>query len=80
MSNHSDLNNNPSDSNPDISKPRSGPPGYAFQWILDNANASVLRRFLDATFLQLISAVDGKEMSEMTLEEMDEYWNAAKKL
>jgi XTP/dITP diphosphohydrolase len=30
--------------------------------------------------LESESKKDGKEMSEMTLEEMDEYWNAAKKL
>ena len=44
---------------------------------LERTNKKFIKRF---QYLETESKKDGKEMSEMTLEEMDEYWNAAKKL
>lgn len=44
---------------------------------LERTNKKFIKRF---QYLESESKKDGKEMSEMTLEEMDEYWNAAKKL
>lgn len=43
---------------------------------LERTNKKFIKRF---QYLESESKKDGKEMSEMTLEEMDEYWNAAKK-
>ena len=40
-------------------------------------NPKFIKRF---QYLESQSKKDGKELSDMTLEEMDEYWNAAKKL
>jgi XTP/dITP diphosphohydrolase len=42
---------------------------------LERTNKKFIRRF---EFLERESAKDGKVMGEMSLEEMDEYWNAAK--
>ena len=44
---------------------------------LERTNKKFIKRF---QYLESESKKDGKEMSEMTLEEMDEYWNAAKSL
>ena len=44
---------------------------------LENTNRKFIKRF---QYLEEASAADGKEMGNMTLEEMDEYWNAAKQL
>ena len=44
---------------------------------LERTNKKFIKRF---QYLESESKKDGKEMSEMTLEEMDEYWNAAKNL
>lgn len=44
---------------------------------LERTNKKFIKRF---QYLESESKKDGKELSEMTLEEMDEYWNAAKKL
>ena len=44
---------------------------------LERTNKKFIKRF---QYLEVESKKDGKEMSDMTLEEMDEYWNAAKKL
>lgn len=44
---------------------------------LERTNKKFIRRF---QYLESESKKDGKELSEMSLEEMDEYWNAAKKL
>ncbi len=44
---------------------------------LERTNKKFIKRF---QYLEAESKKDGKEMSEMSLEEMDEYWNAAKKL
>ncbi|TNF31944.1 MAG: nucleoside triphosphate pyrophosphohydrolase [Bacteroidetes bacterium] len=44
---------------------------------LERTNKKFIKRF---QYLETESKKDGKELSEMTLEEMDEYWNAAKKL
>jgi XTP/dITP diphosphohydrolase len=44
---------------------------------LERTNKKFIKRF---QYLESESKKDGKEMSQMTLEEMDEYWNAAKKL
>ena len=43
---------------------------------LERTNKKFIKRF---QFLETESAKDGKRMGEMTLEEMDEYWNRAKK-
>jgi XTP/dITP diphosphohydrolase len=44
---------------------------------LERTNKKFIKRF---QYLESESKKDGKELSDMTLEEMDEYWNAAKKL
>ncbi len=44
---------------------------------LERTNKKFIRRF---QYLETESKKDGKEMGEMTLNEMDEYWNKAKKL
>lgn len=44
---------------------------------LELTNRKFIKRF---NYLETQSALDGKKLSEMTLAEMDEYWNAAKKL
>jgi len=44
---------------------------------LEKTNRKFIHRF---TYLETQSAIDGKSMDTMTLEEMDEYWNAAKKI
>jgi XTP/dITP diphosphohydrolase len=44
---------------------------------LELTNRKFIKRF---TYLETESAKDGKKLSEMTLPEMDEYWNKAKKL
>lgn len=44
---------------------------------LEKTNKKFIKRF---QYLETESAKDGKEMGSMTLEEMDEYWNRAKKL
>lgn len=44
---------------------------------LERTNKKFIQRF---QYLETESAKDGKEMGEMTLEEMDEYWNRAKKI
>lgn len=44
---------------------------------LERTNKKFIKRF---QFLESESAKDGKQMGEMTLEEMDEYWNRAKLL
>lgn len=44
---------------------------------LERTNKKFIKRF---QYLETASAADGKKMGEMTLEEMDHYWNAAKKL
>jgi XTP/dITP diphosphohydrolase len=44
---------------------------------LERANRKFIRRF---TYLEGESAKDGRTLSEMTLEEMDEYWDRAKEL
>jgi XTP/dITP diphosphohydrolase len=44
---------------------------------LERTNKKFIKRF---QFLETESAKDGKKMGEMTLAEMDEYWNRAKKL
>ena len=44
---------------------------------LERTNKKFIKRF---QYLESESARDGKKLGEMTLEEMDEYWNAAKKL
>lgn len=43
---------------------------------LERTNKKFIQRF---QFLETESAKDGKSLSEMTLEEMDHYWNLAKK-
>ena len=43
--------------------------------IYEKANKKFIRRF---QYVERESAKDGKQMGEMTLEEMDEYWNRAK--
>ena len=44
---------------------------------LERTNKKFIKRF---QYLEAESKKDGKELSDMTLVEMDEYWNAAKKL
>ncbi len=44
---------------------------------LEKTNKKFIKRF---TYLEEQSKKDGKELSKMTLEEMDKYWNEAKKL
>ena len=44
---------------------------------LERTNKKFIKRF---NYLESQSALDGKKLNEMTLYEMDEYWNAAKKL
>ena len=44
---------------------------------LERTNKKFIKRF---QYLESESKKDGKEMSDMTLADMDEYWNAAKKL
>lgn len=44
---------------------------------LELTNKKFIKRF---NYLESQSTLDGKKLSEMTLEEMDKYWNAAKKL
>jgi XTP/dITP diphosphohydrolase len=44
---------------------------------LERTNKKFIRRF---QFLELESAKEGKKMGEMSLAEMDEYWERAKKL
>lgn len=44
---------------------------------LEKTNRKFIKRF---QYLEKESAKDGKELSEMTLSEMDEYWNRAKTL
>ena len=44
---------------------------------LESTNKKFIKRF---QYLEEASAADGKEMGNMSLAEMDEYWNAAKKL
>lgn len=44
---------------------------------LEKTNKKFIKRF---QYLEVESAKDGKKMGEMTLAEMDEYWNAAKKI
>lgn len=44
---------------------------------LEKTNKKFIKRF---TYLEEQSKKDGKELSKMTLEEMDAYWNEAKKL
>jgi XTP/dITP diphosphohydrolase len=44
---------------------------------LERTNKKFIKRF---QYLESQSKKDGKELSDMTLVEMDEYWNAAKKL
>jgi XTP/dITP diphosphohydrolase len=44
---------------------------------LERTNKKFIRRF---QYLEHESAKDGKKMGEMTLEEMDQYWNKAKTL
>ncbi len=42
---------------------------------LERTNKKFIKRF---QYLEQASAADGKKLGEMTLEEMDKYWNAAK--
>lgn len=44
---------------------------------LERTNKKFIKRF---NYLEMESRADGKELGKMTLAEMDEYWNAAKKL
>jgi XTP/dITP diphosphohydrolase len=44
---------------------------------LERTNKKFIKRF---QYLEEASKADGKSLSEMTLEEMDEYWNEAKKM
>ena len=44
---------------------------------LERTNKKFIKRF---QYLEAEPKKDGKEMGEMTLDEMDEYWNKAKKL
>ena len=44
---------------------------------LERTNKKFIKRF---QYLESESKKDGKEMGEMTLNEMDEYWNKAKRL
>ncbi|WAC11736.1 nucleoside triphosphate pyrophosphohydrolase [Dyadobacter pollutisoli] len=44
---------------------------------LERTNKKFIRRF---QYLEEASKADGKSLAEMTLDEMDEYWNEAKKL
>lgn len=44
---------------------------------LELTNKKFIKRF---NYLESQSALDGKKLGEMTLEEMDKYWNASKKL
>ncbi|MFN8437375.1 MAG: nucleoside triphosphate pyrophosphohydrolase [Cytophagales bacterium] len=44
---------------------------------LEKTNKKFIKRF---NYLEEQSKIDGKDLSKMTLEEMDAYWNAAKKL
>ena len=44
---------------------------------LERTNKKFIKRF---QYLETASARDGKKLGEMTLEEMDRYWNAAKSL
>lgn len=44
---------------------------------LEKTNRKFIKRF---TYLEEESKKDGKKMGEMSLEEMDVYWNRAKKL
>jgi uncharacterized protein YabN with tetrapyrrole methylase and pyrophosphatase domain len=44
---------------------------------LEKTNRKFIHRF---NYLEKQSALDGKSMDTMTLEEMDAYWNAAKKI
>jgi XTP/dITP diphosphohydrolase len=44
---------------------------------LERTNRKFIRRF---QFLETESAKDGKSMDQMSLAEMDEYWNKAKKM
>ncbi|MEQ8533026.1 MAG: nucleoside triphosphate pyrophosphohydrolase, partial [Imperialibacter sp.] len=43
----------------------------------ERTNKKFIKRF---QYLEQESAKDGKSLGEMTLAEMDEYWNRAKKL
>jgi XTP/dITP diphosphohydrolase len=43
---------------------------------LERTNKKFIKRF---QYLETESAKDGKKMGEMTLAEMDEYWNRAKR-
>ena len=44
---------------------------------LEKTNLKFIKRF---TYLEEQSKMDGKKLDEMSLEEMDVYWNEAKKL
>lgn len=44
---------------------------------LERTNKKFIRRF---NYLEAQSAEDGKQLGQMSLEEMDAYWNAAKKM
>ena len=44
---------------------------------LERTNKKFIARF---QYLEKMSQKDGKDLSTMSLAEMDEYWNAAKKL
>ena len=44
---------------------------------LEKTNKKFIKRF---KYLETESKKDGKQMGEMTLDEMDEYWNRAKGL
>lgn len=44
---------------------------------LEKTNKKFIKRF---QYLETQSAIDGKQMGEMSLEEMDHYWNKAKEL
>jgi XTP/dITP diphosphohydrolase len=44
---------------------------------LERTNRKFIKRF---QYLEAGAKADGKELANMTLAEMDEYWNAAKKL
>ena len=44
---------------------------------LERTNKKFIKRF---NYLETQSKADGKTLSEMTLSEMDDYWNQAKKL
>ena len=44
---------------------------------LERTNKKFIKRF---TYLETASAKDGKKLGEMTLSEMDKYWNEAKEI